>query len=704
MAYFQTENLWVNQLADGVADLVLDVPGGKVNALNRAALVDIDQALDRVADDAGFRLLLLRTAKKASFASGLAPRALANMTPAEFGEVAVLGQKLCAKLAGLRLPTVAIVSGGCLGGGLELALSCDYRVAVDKPTTIFGFPGLELGLIPVWGGTQRLPRLVGLNRGLQMLLGGKRLLAHEARAWGLVDDINNEAKPSPPAFLNDPQKRSLRYLPLRTLRQKMTESTRLGRWLIFRKAERLLRSRLPDDMPAPRRALDAVRTGLRRGAEVGMAREREAARELFQTEACRHLVRLHSERDKFRTAFAGVKEGQEKVVGVIGGHSRAAALIQMAITKGYQVVLRESDDAALGSTLLGMLTTFQQEVARGAMSQAELVKCLAAIRGTTDWKGFEEADLVLEAIGEDSADRKALFRELEQRTAAKTVLVTTSPAVSLAALQDGLSHPERVAGLSFSAPVGRSLLVEVAAGDKARVDIRQRLSHFVTALGRVPWPVSDLPGLLIERLLMPYLNEAILLVREGVEPRRVDQAMVRFGMMDGPLTYLDLLGLDVAAALAKVLASVLGPRLVLDDAFATMVQQNWLGHRSGVGFYRYRKNKSTVNDELVAQLRGKYRGEAVANGSGTAKLAYIRQRLVLLMVNEAAWCLVEGRADGPAALDLAMTLVGWAPHRGGPLQYARNLGLDAVTTGLEDLAVRGGPRFQPCPALRGFLT
>jgi 3-hydroxyacyl-CoA dehydrogenase/enoyl-CoA hydratase/3-hydroxybutyryl-CoA epimerase len=643
----------------------------------------------------------------------------------ELGEVSRLGQQLCIKIAQLRLVSVAIISGACLGGGLEIALACDYRVAVNKPTTILGFPDLELGLIPMWGGTQRLPKLVGLERGLQMLLGGRRVTPRVAQAWGLIDLIAEEGDPAPAASLNNAGKRTLPFLPLATWRQKLTESTRLGRWLIFRGAARLLRRRLPDDMPAPWEALHTVRAGLqsaikrnantREGMEAGLAREREAVLALAQTEAFRNLVGLRRERDKLRTsAHQAISEENHRVhgggpwtIGVIGGGDRGTALIHMAVTKGLKVVIREANDAALGNALFRMLAILQQEVARGAMAQADLVKSLGNIHGTTAWKGFEDVDLVLEAIKEDPANTKALYRELEKHTAAATPLVTTGPAVRVTELQEGLLHPERVAGLHFLAPVGRSLLAEVVASDKTHADVSQRLADFVAALGRVPWPVKDEPGFLIERLLIPYLNEAILLVKEGMSPTRVDEAMARFGMMQGPLEYLDLMGLDVAAALARALAPVLEDRLVLDETFEFMVRQKWLGQKTGIGFYRYVgrpawRKKPKPNRSLIARLRAASHAEAPHTMEALSRadqLTWARQRLVLLMINEAAWCLEEKRAQSPKALDLAFMLAGWAPHRGGPLHYARQLGVDTVIGELEDFAADYGPRYEPCPAL-----
>jgi 3-hydroxyacyl-CoA dehydrogenase/enoyl-CoA hydratase/3-hydroxybutyryl-CoA epimerase len=707
MAFYQTENVFVNQLADGVAELVLDIPGGTGNGLTGSALADIEHALDRIGAHEPFTLLLLRTGKKRSFCVGLSSQILADTSPDALGTLAAAGQKLCDKLAKLRVPSVAIIAGTCLGGGLELALACDYRVAVDKPSTVLGLPQAEFGLLPMWGGTQRLPQLVGLEHSLQLLLGGRKLRPRDALAWGLVDAIADDANPLPPGFLNDPQKRSLPFLPLRALRQKLSESTRLGRYLVFRGAERILHTRLPDDMPAPARALNAVRIGLQQGNEAGLAEERKAAAELAQTEAARNLTRLHCQRERMRTeATARAQRFRPKVISVVGAGDKGSALIAMAVTRGYKVIIKEANEAALGLALFRMLAVLQMEVARGAMAKNDLMKNLGNIRGTTAWKGFDEVDLVLDASDLDASDddpdkKRTLFQDLDKNTHADAVLVSTDSTAPLADLQDGLSHPKRVGVLHFLAPLGQALLVEVAS--TPRCDLAGRLSDFVVSLGRVPRLVGGKPGLLVDRFLLPYFNEAILLVKEGIAPARVDEAMVRFGMNHGPLELLDQFGLDAAASLADALADDLAPRLLLDETFAMMVQENWLGEKTGLGFYRYRKKKKKAHPALIQRLRATSHIDAphqVEAVSHQDQLAIVQGRLVPLMINEAAWCLEEGRAESADDLDLTLCFAGWAPHRGGPLHYARHLGMDLVLQELEELASVHGGRYEPCPGLR----
>jgi 3-hydroxyacyl-CoA dehydrogenase/enoyl-CoA hydratase/3-hydroxybutyryl-CoA epimerase len=369
----------------------------------------------------------------------------------------------------------------------------------------------------------------------------------------------------------------------------------------------------------------------------------------------------------------------------------------MAASKGYQAVLREGSEMALGSACMRLLTLFEQDVAAGTVAPAAVKSSIARIHETLDWKPFTELELVIAATN-DAEKMKAQFLELEKHTRKETVLVNTGLAVALTELQERMLHPERAAGLHFLAPTQRSLLVEVVASDWTRPEVARRLIDFVSSLGRVPWLVKDRPGLLIDRVLIPYCNEALLLVKEGLDPVLVDEAMTHFGMAHGPLAYLDLMGLDVAAALVASLGPGLKERLTFDDTFAHMVERGWLGQKSGLGFYRYRKQKRSVNHPLIASMLPC----RTATLTRSRQLATAKQRLTRLIINEAAWCLAEGRAENAAALDLAFSLAGWAPHRGGPLLYTQHLGVGTVTAELKQLAARHGPRYEPCRALQSL--
>jgi 3-hydroxyacyl-CoA dehydrogenase/enoyl-CoA hydratase/3-hydroxybutyryl-CoA epimerase len=703
MAFFQTESLWINQLADGVAALILDVPDRKVNVLNAQVLADLEKALECVSADQRFRLLIIRSGKPDHFCAGADINEFAAArTPDEFSAMSARGQKVFDQLANLRMPTVAVIAGACLGGGLELALACDYRVVVDKPETKLAFPETELGLIPGWGGTQRLPRLVGLERSLQMILGGARLGARQAQRWGLADDVVQDSD-EPPTFLAQPNKRSPTGLPLRTWRQRLLESNGLGRWLIFRGTRRLLARRIPDDMPAHWEALEAIRVGLKQGMEAGLAYEQAAISRLTATAACRNLVHLFLQREQARkispvAGASGSPVGKIRRVGIIGAGTMGAGIAQLAVLQGCEVVVREANDMALGLAMLRLMGLLQQAVAKGLLPASALTTKLGKVHGTTAWKGFDNLDLVIEAIDEDLAKKQKIFREVESQVPATALLASNTSSLRIADIQEGMKHPERMAGLHFFNPVHKMPLVEVVLSPQTEPRTAYPLSTWAVSLGKTPIAVKDSPGFLVNRILMPYFNEAVFMVSEGLFIERIDEAMRRFGMAMGPLQVLDQVGLDVASHTARAIEPLFRDRIQLQPAFGIMQENGWLGRKSGEGFYFYRGNRKRVNPKVGDKLRSE--SSTLEHASIADQLLAIRERLVGLMVNESAHCLEEGLVESAEKLDLAMVLgAGWAPHRGGPIRLVRDQGIEKMVETLTNLAKKYGPRYEPSQAL-----
>jgi 3-hydroxyacyl-CoA dehydrogenase/enoyl-CoA hydratase/3-hydroxybutyryl-CoA epimerase len=711
MAGFETPNLRVDQRPDGIALLRLDAAGRSVNVFNRQVLTDLDAALDHVKADDAVRLLVFKSNKKSGFVVGADLQELGAVRgPEEAAALSALGQRLFDKLAGLRVPTVALIHGPCLGGGLEAALACDYRLVVDSPKTQFGLPEVELGLLPAWGGTQRLPRAVGLERALQVILGGRRVKAREARRWGLADALA-ATEDQQAAQLNLLIDRALlqgkavrKGLPLVTWRQRLLESNPLGRLLLFRGTERVLRKRVPDDMPAPAEALHAVHIGITQGMEAGLAAEREAVRRLATSVACRNLVGLFLHHEQARKAPADADREIRKVA-VVGAGTMGAGIAQLAALRGYEVTVREVNEPALAAGVERIRSLFDKAVQRKLVSRAEADRTFVALRRTTGWDGFADADLVVEAVIEDLALKRALFRDLEGHTRPDTLLATNTSSLQVAQLQEGLQHPERVAGLHFFNPVHRMPLVEVVRAPTTEEAANRALVRWAVELGKTPVTVKDGPGFVVNRILMPYLDEAVRLVAEGLPIKRIDQVMRRFGMPMGPLELLDQVGLDVAAHIARAFGESArrGSPDPAATAFGQMVERGWLGQKNRRGFYRYRGKSKRPNGAAVRLLRaGAPAADDLLEGMPlSVRLPEARERMVLLMVNEAFRCLEEGMAADADTIDLAMVLgTGWAPHRGGPLHYAEDRGPRAVLDALESLAQRYGPRFAPCDALR----
>jgi 3-hydroxyacyl-CoA dehydrogenase / enoyl-CoA hydratase / 3-hydroxybutyryl-CoA epimerase len=698
--------------------LRIDLPGKSVNVLNRQVMADFEAALSRVADDVTVKILIVEGAKPSGFLAGADLQEFTRIgTSEEAKALSARGQELFDRLERMPMPTMAVVHGPCLGGGLELALACDYRVAHDQGKTHFQFPEVTLGLLPGWGGTQRLPRVVGLERALQMILSAKRLGAQEALRWGLVDaiattkekllDVINEEAAQ--ALIRGKRRRRDR-LPLRTWRQRLFESNPLGRSGIFRAREWGIRKRVPDDMPAPMEALDAVQVGIKRGMDAGLQREREGAARLALTPACRNLIGLFFMRENARKIPATPRdESAIRRIGVVGAGAMGAGIAQLAAIKGCEVVVQEVNAAALGAGMVRIKELFDQAIKRRLLTGTDAARKLNGVRGTISWEGFATVDLVIEAAIEEQEAKRDIFRELEHHTSPSTLLATNTSSLAVASLQEGSPRPERIAGLHFFNPVHKMELVEVVSAPATRTDVAQRLAAWSAGLGKTPVLVKDGPGFVVNRILSPYLGEALLLAAQKMPIRQIDQTMRRFGMPMGPFELLDQIGLDVAAHVGRSLESLARDRyapLAFSpvQAFERMARNGWLGQKSKTGFYRYSGKKKKLNGAAVALL-----GEIEGAGQSvlpkglpmSAQMHLARERMVLAMVNEAAACLSEGIAASAADIDLAMILgIGWAPHRGGPLRYAEDRGLSKVVQALTELTQREGSRFTACAELR----
>ena len=714
MPLFQSETVVVEKDRDGSAFLKIDVPGQTHNMLSRRLLADLDAAFDAVAAEHRLPLLVIRSGKPSGFLAGADLHSFLEIKDATEAEaLSHQGQRLFDKLAALSMPTLAGIHGPCLGGGLELALACDYRLVLDNPKTQLGLPEVSLGLLPGWGGTQRLPRVVGLRRGLEMILEGKRLGAREALRWGLADVApTNEAElRSQLAYLGIKAiaqgKRPLKGLPLRTWGQRFTESTALSRGLLFTATERILRNRVPDDMPAPAEALHAVRIGLKDGMEAGLAAERAAAGRLAVSSACRNLITVWLRGEKARKLpenLRGLAAPEVRNVGVVGSGIMGAGIAQLAAIRGARVVVREVNQTALDAGLKRIKDLFDKAVQRRVLSEGESNKRFAAVRGTTLWTGFDEVDVVVEAAVEDLDAKRAVFRELDSQTRPTAVLATNTSSLQVGSLEEGLAHPERVAGMHFFNPVHKMPLVEVVRAAATNECTLATLVQWAITLGKTPVVVRDSPGFVVNRILTPYLAEATLLIAEGMKIQEIDHVMKRFGMPMGPLELLDQIGLDVAAHVGKSMAPLLAERFGDNPAFEKMHANGWLGQKSGRGFYRHRGRARTPNHLAENLLRVEAGGEGAAVSQGMPpeiRAMEARDRLVLLMVNEAAMVLGEGLAESAEMINLAMVLgTGWAPHRGGPLRYADDRGLANVVEAMEALAARHGRRFTPCAELK----
>lgn len=696
------ENLRVERTRPGVMTVVFDAPGRSVNVVDESLLQDLSALVDRLEQDRAVHLVVFRSGKPSGFLAGADVKRIRQIaSPQEADRMLRAGQELFDRIAGLPMPTVAVIHGPCLGGGLEFALACRFRVARDDSTTRVGCPETQLGLIPGWGGTQRLPRLVGLSRGLRMILEGQRLPAAKAQSLGLIDlAIPAERfEETLHTFLTERLAGKPVRRPRRRLSTRLLDETWLGQHLVDYAARRELgRRRL--EYPALDAALRAVATGIRRGHVSGLEAEREGFCRVLFTSTCRNLLELFFLREQARKAETwltgcAVSPSAVDSVAVIGAGTMGAGIAQLAAYQGLKVVLKDLRDDIVSGGLERIAALMSDAVKSGSISADEAERRRHAVTGATDWAALATIDIAIEAVVEQLEIKREVFRELDRRLLPETPIVSNTSSLAIGDLAAATQRADRVAGLHFFNPVHRMQLVEVVRSKTTSDQTIATLVGLVRQLGKVPIVVADGPGFLVNRILYPYLDEAVRLVCEGVHVDEVDRRAVSFGMPVGPLELLDQVGIDVAADVAHTLTSQGAEAGPTPERLAMLVARGRLGKKSGAGFYLYRNGRkhgvaskadtSNIHASSIAPVQ-----------FGNETLDDITQRLILALIAASASALEEQIVPQVWMVDLAMVLgTGFAPFRGGPLRLADAWGARQVVSALERLSESCGERFRP---------
>lgn len=664
-------------------------PPGKTLRLTLDVQTEMLAALDAVEKESRFRALMIRSAKPGQFAKGPSLAGWKAMqTEGTFREWSGRGQEIWNRLHNLKIPTIAWVQGECFGPGFELVLACDRIILVNNRTTTLGFAELDVGLIPSWGGFGPLVRRVGVKKALPLALAGRRISVPEAANLGLADTLASSDAPDYHQIAMLGQKRDHDLWTRRTWKDAIVERFAAGRRLLYRATERVHRERLPDDLPAPRRALQTLKEFIERGTAAGQMAATAALVELGQTPAFTNLVRLHELREWAQTVPGKPNSApRESVVGILGTSALAMHVLMEVVRRERNVILREADETRLGIAIMKLVQSLGRDLEGGLLDQHDTKRMLSRIRSTITWKNFDEAHLVL-----DARERSGDVNEISDNVGPQTPIVVAGFGGRLAEAGRG---QERLVGLSVPGPVGFFPLVEWRRTEGTDAGIVRLAREWFVGLGWTPVQVGDLPGLLLARLWTPAWNEMVTLLREGVALEAIERALVRFGMGRGPFDYLDAYGLDHVNKMIEAVRSAVEPRVSIDPFWSEVLERGWRGRISGKGFYSHGRRKR-ANHLLVNWLRQE--GPLHGPHTGKSSATDIRERIVLLMVNEAFRCLDEKRVERADDLDLALMLTDWAPHRGGPIAYARGLGLPAVVARLRELAAHG-ERYEPCPRL-----
>jgi 3-hydroxyacyl-CoA dehydrogenase/enoyl-CoA hydratase/3-hydroxybutyryl-CoA epimerase len=663
--------------ADRVATIVFDVPGKSVNTLTRRVWADLSDVLKRLESDlpAG---VVVSSGKPRSFIAGADLFEMRAMTRAELESYLLEGQKILARLEALPVPTVACLNGDALGGGLEVALACRFRLAVDEPGPQIGLPETKLGLVPGWGGTVRLVRLIGAQKAIPLMTAGRAVAPSEARELGIVDELVARSE-----LLG-----AAKEMVLGGAARERTPIAAPSEGY-FETAEAEAGKKAGPHVPAPVRLVKVVAEGVLRGAQAGYDAERAALCDLRETEAGKQLMRgffLRTGAKKVATEGAGADPLPVVRAAVIGGGTMGAGIAAAMVKTGIPVTLVETN----AETASRALDRVRKDL--GGDESA-----MSILTTSTSVEDCAPVDLVVEAIIEDIGAKRALFEKLDRVAKPDAILATNTSSLSVNEVAGCTKRPESVVGLHYFNPVAKMPLVEVVRA--ARSSARTVATAVAVAIrtGKTPILCNDGPGFIVNRVLMPQLAEAMRMVSEGSPVEQIDSAIRAFGMPMGPLALIDTIGLDVIAGIFRAMKPFLGDRVALHPAIDEAVRRDWRGRKSGTGFYHYPAEKGaqpTVNSELVALLCND--GGVSRNESADS----IQMRVMLPMVNEAARVL-EGRIAANAdAIDLATLLgLGFAPFRGGIVAWGDSLGMRNVRDMLRKLADAHGPRFAPAPLI-----
>ncbi|HEX6314977.1 MAG TPA: fatty acid oxidation complex subunit alpha FadJ [Gemmatimonadaceae bacterium] len=686
---------------DGIAVVTIDAPGESVNIISRAVKNEFIALFQRLESDPAITAAVLISGKPDSFIAGAdIEEFLEWRTAAQAESASREGHALLDRLENLRTPVVAAIHGACLGGGLEAALACAWRVATEHPKTVLAVPEVQIGLFPGAGGTQRLPRTVGLQAALDMILTGKNIRARKALQIGLVHDRVH------PAILRDIAIQRARELAAGTrkrnpsnrpggMKHLLLDNNPVGRSVVMRKAREEVLRKTKGNYPAPLAALDAVAASFH-GREHGFREEARLFGEMAMTPQCRELIFLFFATTALKKEQGDSDGAAESVrrVGILGAGFMGSGIAAVAAQHGTIVRLKDADLTRVGKGIAAVRDVLKERLTRKQITRQQFADQLSLIGGTIDYSGFDNVDLVIEAVFEDLSVKHSVVREVETVIPDYAIVASNTSTIPIKLIAQASQRPERVLGMHFFSPVHRMPLLEVIPTPQTRPDVTSKAVSWGRAIGKTVIVVNDAPGFYVNRILAPYLNEAGALLDAGASIDAIDEAMEQFGFPVGPLTLLDEVGLDIAAKSGGILYQAFGERLAPSPAMRAVVNAGRTGRKGKLGFYRYDDDGKKGNpDESVYTLLSNQ-----ARSSFT--IDEIQQRCALALANEAVRALEEGIVRSARDGDIGAVFgIGFPPFRGGPFRWIDAVGISKVVDGLEDLSARFAPRFTPADLL-----
>ena len=684
-------------IEDGIATILIDDASKKVNTLSSRMVAFFEDAVKTLASKKDLKGVVIASGKADGFIAGADIEELQGVTARhEFLEIVRRAHTLLNKFEALPVPTVAAIHGVALGGGLEVALACKYRIASDSKSTKIGLPEVMLGLIPGAGGTQRLPRLVGLTTALEMILASKQLDGRRAKKVGLVDEVVH------PSILLQRARDAARELAAGTLKidrpGPATLMTRIlentpARRLAFNKAREDVLKKTGGHYPAPLKVIEVMQRTATSTLEEGLEVEALAFADLVVSPQAKALMSIFfMQNDVNKEKYATAPAMDVKKVGILGAGLMGAGIGQVLASKGLQIRFKDQDQAAVGRGLKYAWDIFQTQVDRRRMTPMERDLQTSRLTGGADYHGFGRADVVIEAVFEDLKVKQKVLKETEEATGDRCIFASNTSSIPITDIAKGAKRPERVIGMHFFSPVHKMPLVEVIRTKKTDEESVATIVALGRKMGKTVIVVNDGVGFFTTRVLAPFMNEAAWCLQEGASIEEVDKALTHYGFPVGPMTLVDEVGIDVGEKVGKVMVEAFGDRMKAPSAMHKIIEDGRKGRKNGKGLYTYVDGKKQGVDGSIYPLIG-WSHKPMASGD-------IADRCWMIMLNETVRCMEEGIVTTPRDIDIGVIFgFGFPPFRGGILRAADNLGISNVVKRLSEFEKKHGERFAPAKML-----
>jgi len=691
--------------SNGVATVWLDQKDEKINKVSPDTIFLFESIIDDLQNDPAVKAVVM-ISKKKDFIAGADIESFQKVQkPGDFEPVTRKGHEILGKIENSKKPVVAAIHGGCLGAGLEIALACNARIASDDKSTKLALPEVRLGLLPGGGGTQRLPRLVGIQKALDMMLTGKNIYARPALKMGLVDVVINKdalhdaAKKFALKLVKQPIQRKRKT----TLLDKILEGPLKS--IVFKKAKEMVMRQTAGNYPAPLRILECVQIGMSEGMKAGLDAEAKKFEQLILSPESRQLINIFFAMTEKKKVPNKELVKPVKTIGMLGAGFMGAGITEVSITQGIDVILKDIKEETIATGKQTIWKNFERSIKRKSMTKVEADATMGRIHGQLNYDHFEKVDVIIEAVFEDLKIKHRVLEETEAAIRPDCIFASNTSALPIAHIAEKSKRPELVIGMHYFSPVPKMPLLEIVVTDKTAPWVTATCFDLGVKQGKTCIVVKDGPGFYTTRILSPFFNEALLMMMEGIDALQLDKVIKQFGFPVGPITLLDEVGIDVGAHvmtgdLVKFYQQREGA-VSSGEGIVKMFKAGYSGRKNKKGFYRY--------DAQGKKIHGKVNTAAYEFFGGPNRKPFnpeeIYNRCALSMVNEAAHCLQEGIIANPLDGDIgAIFGIGFPPFRGGPFRYADAVGTDTIVRTLEALAAQHTARFKPAQILIDYAN